>query len=139
MENTAWAGRHVIFDGYFTADAPLRISKHPQLFLLGLAEKLQMHVMTNPSIFEFPLMEGQDFAGITGIVILSTSHVSVHTYPERRFNNGYFVSLDVYSCTPYEVADVVDYLKQCHVFTGRTTIIERFSDMREQVILQTTY
>ena len=46
--------------------------------------------------------------GVTGFVLLSSSHISIHTWPE----NGY-VACDVFTCSSYEdTKTVMDYLKQ---------------------------
>jgi spermidine synthase len=44
--------------------------------------------------------------GVTGFLLLSSSHISIHTWPEHRY-----VSCDVFSCSPEkETKDAVDYL-----------------------------
>ena len=46
-------------------------------------------------------------AGYTGVIGLSTSHISLHDWTEH----GYF-QLDIYSCKPFSIDKVFDYLKQ---------------------------
>lgn len=41
----------------------------------------------------FNKIEGQIEGGITGVVIVSESHIVIHTWPERRF-----VNIDVFFC-----------------------------------------
>lgn len=46
--------------------------------------------------------------GITGFLLLSTSHISVHTWPEHNF-----AACDVFSCSSDEYTKkAVDYLKK---------------------------
>ena len=45
----------------------------------------------------------EDEGGVTGVAVLSTSHVSIHTWPER---NGAAV-LDVYSCREFPLQPVL--------------------------------
>lgn len=46
--------------------------------------------------------------GVTGFVLLSSSHISIHTWPE----NGY-VACDVFTCSSYEdTKKVMEYLKK---------------------------
>lgn len=73
-------------------------------FLARLVDALDMR-MLGLSIYdvEFQLEKLQaevfeDEGGITGVAVLSTSHVSIHTWPER---DGAAV-LDVYSCRDFE-------------------------------------
>tara|TARA_Y100001938_G_C8063766_1_gene418932 strand:- start:1354 stop:1683 length:330 start_codon:yes stop_codon:yes gene_type:complete len=44
--------------------------------------------------------------GVTAFLVLSESHVSVHTYPE---NNAYH--FDVFSCKQFDVNDIIKILK----------------------------
>ena len=45
------------------------------------------------STHAFPAREGEDLGGITVVVILAESHLSIHTYPEAGF-----VAVDIYTC-----------------------------------------
>ncbi|MBI2639285.1 MAG: adenosylmethionine decarboxylase [Candidatus Sungbacteria bacterium] len=42
---------------------------------------------------KFPVTESLGESGITGVVIVSESHITVHTWPERKF-----VNVDVFFC-----------------------------------------
>ena len=52
---------------------------------------------------------GSEFGpGITGMALLSESHMIVHTAPEReKFN------IDLFSCRPFRVATIMDLIKDC--------------------------
>jgi S-adenosylmethionine decarboxylase len=54
--------------------------------------------------------------GWTGFVIIDKSHVSVHTFSETGT-----VSIDVYSCMPFDAEKAVSYLRGRIRFTGMTT------------------
>ena len=45
--------------------------------------------------------------GFTGLILLSESHISIHTYPER----GY-AAIDVYTCGGGMTKKAIDYLKE---------------------------
>ncbi len=49
----------------------------------------------------------KDPGGWSGFVIIQESHISVHTFPSRRF-----VSVDVYSCKNFRTAPVVAYFRR---------------------------
>lgn len=74
-------------------------------FLLESVLRVNMRPLADPIIFNVPvelqkrgLEPDQDEPeGITGVVVLSTSHCAIHTWPHR----GHFV-LDVYSCADYD-------------------------------------
>lgn len=49
----------------------------------------------------------EDEGGVTGVVVLSTSHCAIHTWPARSL----FV-LDVYSCRDFDFGSVFELLKE---------------------------
>lgn len=85
-------------------------------FLLEAVEAAEMRALDQPWVYDIKLeleMQGEtpypdEPEGVTGVVVLSTSHVAIHTYPRR----GYAV-FDLYSCrdfdsrAPFDVAQRV--------------------------------
>ena len=51
-----------------------------------------------------PFGEGM---GVSGVTVLSESHISIHTWPERSF-----ASLDVFMCGNCDPQDALDYLQK---------------------------
>ena len=45
--------------------------------------------------------------GVTGIEVIDKSHIAIHTFDE---NNT--ISIDVYSCKPFNAKNAVEYLKK---------------------------
>lgn len=78
-------------------------------FLNEMPAMIGMTRITRPYIFRY---EGSyvDDDGITGVVIIAESHISLHTYPQKNF-----AFVDIFSCKPFdtEVAKqhVIDYFK----------------------------
>lgn len=62
-------------------------------FLEDLPEKTGMHKIIEPVIKEFAGNNIKDPGGYSGFVMIAESHISVHTFPNRKF-----VSIDVYTC-----------------------------------------
>jgi S-adenosylmethionine decarboxylase len=56
-----------------------------------------MTAITQPYVFRYNATVPED-AGITGVVIIAESHISLHTYPQKRF-----VFVDLFSCKPFDV------------------------------------
>ncbi len=56
-----------------------------------------MIAITQPYVFRYNASIPED-AGITGVVIIAESHISLHTYPKKKF-----VFVDLFSCKPFDV------------------------------------
>jgi len=57
-----------------------------------LPEKIGMKKLTMPY-----LMKGDYYPGITGFVVIETSHISLHSFTETKQ-----LLIDVFSCQPYD-------------------------------------
>jgi S-adenosylmethionine decarboxylase len=86
-------GEHFMLDGYFGSAAKLNDEKLVLDFLNDLVKKLDMHKLAEPTILFAPGSCKKDPGGWSGFVVISESHISIHTFPKRGF-----VSIDAYSC-----------------------------------------
>jgi len=50
-----------------------------------------------------------DKGGISGIVIIAESHISMHSFAEQEYMN-----VDIFSCKPFDVERAVDYLVKAY-------------------------
>jgi S-adenosylmethionine decarboxylase len=109
------AGRHITIDGS-VLDAKVFSHEHLSGFFVGLTEKLGMDIIFGPVFKDVALdpaklqavQDGgafQDEGGTTGMVVISTSHVSIHTWELRRF-----FQLDVFSCKDFDSEVALDYI-----------------------------
>ncbi len=71
-----------------------------------LPTRIRMTKITAPYVFHYNADNPKD-SGITGMVVIAESHISVHTFPEK----GY-LTLDVYSCADFKAEEVLAYLKE---------------------------
>ena len=68
-----------------------------------------MHKITQPYVFRY---EGRfpGEAGITGVVIIAESHISLHTYPQKKY-----IFIDLFSCKPFDTemakTELIRYFK----------------------------
>jgi S-adenosylmethionine decarboxylase len=71
-----------------------------------LPERIGMIKITQPYVFRYsgPVPEDD---GITGVTIIAESHISLHTYPRKRF-----VFVDLFSCKPFDVEGAKDHIVQ---------------------------
>jgi len=77
--------------------------------LNDIPEKIGMTKITRPYVFRYEgSYENDD--GITGVVIIAESHISLHAYPRKNF-----VFVDLFSCKPFDVEGakhyIIDYFK----------------------------
>ena len=88
----------------------------------GLLNKLPIKIgmtkITQPHVFRYEAAIPED-SGITGVVIIAESHISLHTYPKKNF-----AFIDLFSCKPFNVEVAKDY------------IIEFFQSKSTQIHLQ---
>lgn len=104
------AGLHLIFDGYVKDSSVFNSEVLTGLFK-RLADALEMQIIMGPDFLEVELDSSklqsdvfQDEGGITGMCVISTSHMSIHCWPLRKC-----FSMDVFSCKLFK-ADVASAL-----------------------------
>jgi S-adenosylmethionine decarboxylase len=77
--------------------------------LQKMVEHLEMTALMPPYLIKANSNEeqgGKDPGGITGFVCIAESHISIHTFVLRKF-----VSMDVYSCKPFDYDKAVAVVK----------------------------
>ena len=79
-----------IVDAHGCDPSALRSLETLQALFDQLIADLQLQPVAEPVWHQFP-----DAGGITGVVVLSESHLTVHTFPERGF-----AALNLYCCRP---------------------------------------
>lgn len=92
-EATMHFGEHLTIDGYRGEREKLNDKRLVLRCLQELPEKIGMRILGEPHVYPAPGNDGKDPGGWSGFVIIIESHISIHTFPDRRF-----VSIDVYSC-----------------------------------------
>ena len=69
-----------------------------------LPEKIGMTKITKPYVFPYAGLVPED-KGITGVVIIAESHISIHTFQEKDY-----VFIDIFSCKAFDVDFAANYL-----------------------------
>lgn len=109
-----YAGWHLTFDGLVYPEHSFNLNNVEFLErnFLGLVKFLDMEILVPPQFKTVPLNEDgldheyRDDGGITGTCIITTSHLSIHTWPLRhRF------SLDIFSCKSFQKESTIEYIK----------------------------
>lgn len=112
--NTLRAGWHLLYDGHVEPEKAnlLNDQEYLRKFLAEMVEFLGMKMLVEPVVKAVQLEPGKlwspdDEGGVTGFCVITTSHISIHTWPIReRF------SLDVFSCTAFNRELVEDFVKE---------------------------
>jgi len=93
-QSTVNFGVHLMIDGY--DGDPIKLDDRELVFkcLNELPEKTQMHKICEPQIVSFPGNDKKDPGGHSGFVMIAESHISIHTFPKKKF-----VSIDFYTCS----------------------------------------
>lgn len=86
-------GEHLTIDGYGGDAEKLNDKEVVFCCLNELPKLLGMSKLSEPQVFFAPENNGKDPGGWSGFIVVGESHISIHTFPLRRF-----VSIDVYSC-----------------------------------------
>lgn len=126
-----WADSHEIAD----------ISRM-RSFLLDIVDRIECRPLAPPHMYDVALTVREngedpyhDEGGITGVVVLSTSHCAAHSWPKHsggKIIQGSLgaVVLDVYSCRPFKFRRVLDVIAE-HYY--ESAYIERATDLSESL------
>jgi len=92
-ESTCTFGVHFTLDVYGGNPEKLNDPKLVEGILHELPEKLEMEKLTEPVVKYAEPRNMKDSGGYSGFVMIAESHISIHTFPKKRF-----VSIDAYTC-----------------------------------------
>jgi S-adenosylmethionine/arginine decarboxylase-like enzyme len=105
-------GRHIKVLGKGPADR-LRNVNLIKTMLENLVDTLDMRCLGSPHLYEVEeeiaklnVEPFEDEGGVTGVVVLSTSHCAIHTWPLRSF----FI-MDVFSCRDFDASLIEPFLE----------------------------
>lgn len=70
--------------------------------------QLDMTKIMPPYVFTYHGAVPDDW-GVSGVVLIAESHISIHTFPDKGF-----VTLDIFSCREFDVDAAIEYF--CGVF-----------------------
>jgi S-adenosylmethionine decarboxylase len=96
---------HLIIDGY--GDNPKLMQDERFLYQLlnSYPEQIGMTKISSPLVFRYVGSRHEDW-GISGFVLIAESHISIHTFVERRY-----INIDVFSCKDFNAEQVIKDLK----------------------------
>ncbi len=101
-------GEHITIDGYEGNPKKLDSKRIVKSALKDLVKELHMRALKQPIVVHAGDNHVKDPGGWSGFVMIAESHISIHTFPKRRF-----LSADVYTCkNGMDMEYVVDFFKK---------------------------
>ena len=98
---------HVAIDGYGGDPKTLANEELVRALLDRYPEEIGMTKIAPPHVYRYEGSRPEDW-GISGFVLIAESHISIHTFPKRRF-----VWVDIFSCKGFDaqraVADMQEH------------------------------
>ena len=108
-------GQHVILDLYGIKHAQLTDPKLIESMMLNVADELNATVLQS-HLHHF----GKDL-GVTGVLLLAESHMSIHTWPEAGF-----AAIDIFMCGDKDMNQAIQLFIQAFAPTQHDVkIIQR--------------
>ena len=117
---------HLVVDGYGADEAMLEDTDAIYRFLDEFPDAIGMTKITPPHVYQYVGQKPED-VGVSGFVLIAESHISVHTFPKRRY-----VNIDVFSCKEFDGEQALQQLRdKFSMATVRSWTLDRgleFSD-----------
>jgi len=106
--STCTFGVHFTLDGYGGDPEKLNNPELVRRSLDELPNKLGMEKLTEPVVKYAEPRNMKDSGGYSGFVMIVESHISIHTFPKKRF-----VSIDAYTCREeMDKNAIVEYFRE---------------------------
>jgi S-adenosylmethionine/arginine decarboxylase-like enzyme len=123
--NNSTRGLHFILTGFVSDEFLPSLSETAPIskLLSDVVALVEMKPLMEPMVLSIPLDESKadcddDCGGVTGFVILGTSHTSIHTWPLHKR-----VSFDIYSCHTFDAFKVLEFLVSRVGLTGGEVVV----------------
>jgi S-adenosylmethionine decarboxylase len=79
-------------------------------FLNTCPSKIGMTKIKGPDVMQWLEAPNPDW-GISGVVIIAESHISIHTYPEKGF-----AVIDIFSCKNFNIEKAIKHIQSVFKF-----------------------
>lgn len=97
---------HLIIDGHGADADKLKDADIVHRFLDEYPAAIGMTKIAPPHVYTYRGKVPEDW-GVSGFVIIAESHISVHTFPDRRY-----VNIDIFSCKDFDADSSLDDVKR---------------------------
>lgn len=96
-------GPHLVLEAYGCDKDKLSDLTKICEVLEAYPDKLGMTKIMPPYVFRYSGAVPEDW-GVSGVVLIAESHISIHTFPDKEF-----VTLDIFSCKDFDVDAAIEY------------------------------
>lgn len=97
---------HVIVDGFGGDPEQLADENAVRAILDRYPDEMGMTKIAPPTVVRYTGSKPEDW-GVSGYVMIAESHISLHTFPERRL-----IWADIFSCKDFDAAPIVDDMRR---------------------------
>ncbi len=101
-------GAQLVLEAYGCPQGPLADLSLISESLDAYPSQLDMTKIMPPYVFKYHGAVPDDW-GVSGVVLIAESHISIHTFPDKGF-----VTLDIFSCRDFDVEKAIEYF--CGIF-----------------------
>lgn len=108
---------HLIVDGFGASREMLESEDMIFRFLDEYPSRINMTKVAPPQVFRYSGSKPEDW-GVTGVVVIAESHISIHTFPERSY-----VNIDIFSCKDFDHQQAVSELRERFQFDDMKTLL----------------
>lgn len=105
---------HLIIDGYGNNSNLLQDEQFLYKLLDSYPAQIGMTKISQPLVVRYIGPNIEDW-GISGFVFIAESHISVHTFVERRY-----INIDVFSCKEFDAEQAIKFFKEKFQLTRLT-------------------
>ncbi len=111
---------HLIIDGYSKNSDILQSEEGIYQLLDQYPAEIGMTKIAPPYVFKYVGGKPEEW-GISGLVLIAESHISIHTFVERRY-----VNIDVFSCKDFDADQVIrDLIDRLGLTKIQTHLLDR--------------
>ena len=120
---------HLIMDGSAKDPSVLQNEKLIYNLLDEYPAKIDMTKITTPYVIRYVGIKPEDW-GVSGIVLIPESHISIHTFVERSH-----VNIDVFSCKDFDAQKAIrDFSEKLQLTDLKVNILDRsIGELPQQV------
>ena len=125
-------GQHLMVDGYGGNSEKMENLDLIYNFLDTYPEKMEMTKIMPPYVFKYLGKKPEDW-GLSGVVLIAESHISIHTFPFKQY-----LSLDIFSCKAFDSDNAIRFVKDMFGLTKtEIKLLNRGSEFPRDIRLAT--